>query len=149
MFCVSSTTIQGGLYVFQVYDQYSCSGTSLLLLSICQSVAIGWVYGSNPTSSSVLSLTRFLKLGTLCTTVVIAYVVLIRTTRAKPTIPVRLMSQDVVALAERLDDNSEQFCPLSLPIKLYTNYMVGSSKMSTQKKKARLLLNSLIMSTQL
>ncbi|KAJ0062292.1 hypothetical protein NL108_004769 [Boleophthalmus pectinirostris] len=36
----------GGLYVFQIYDHFSCSGASLLLLSICQSVAIGWVYGA-------------------------------------------------------------------------------------------------------
>nr|XP_046175454.1 sodium- and chloride-dependent GABA transporter 2-like isoform X1 [Oncorhynchus gorbuscha]XP_046175455.1 sodium- and chloride-dependent GABA transporter 2-like isoform X1 [Oncorhynchus gorbuscha] len=35
----------GGLYVFQIYDHYSCSGASLLLLSIFQSVAVGWVYG--------------------------------------------------------------------------------------------------------
>nr|XP_043905845.1 sodium- and chloride-dependent GABA transporter 2-like isoform X1 [Solea senegalensis] len=36
----------GGLYVFQIYDKYSCSGASLLLLSIFQSLAIGWVYGA-------------------------------------------------------------------------------------------------------
>uniref|UniRef100_A0A669BDY4 Transporter n=2 Tax=Oreochromis niloticus TaxID=8128 RepID=A0A669BDY4_ORENI len=35
----------GGLYVFQIYDHFSCSGASLLLLSIFQSLAIGWVYG--------------------------------------------------------------------------------------------------------
>ncbi|KAJ8253227.1 hypothetical protein GJAV_G00210490 [Gymnothorax javanicus] len=35
----------GGLYVFQVYDQFSCSGPSLLLLAIFQSVSVGWVYG--------------------------------------------------------------------------------------------------------
>uniref|UniRef100_A0A7N8XDK1 Transporter n=1 Tax=Mastacembelus armatus TaxID=205130 RepID=A0A7N8XDK1_9TELE len=35
-----------GLYVFQIYDHFSCSGASLLLLSIFQSVAIGWVYGT-------------------------------------------------------------------------------------------------------
>uniref|UniRef100_A0A671RTK3 Transporter n=1 Tax=Sinocyclocheilus anshuiensis TaxID=1608454 RepID=A0A671RTK3_9TELE len=34
----------GGLYVFQIYDNFSCSGASLLLLSVCQSVAIGWIY---------------------------------------------------------------------------------------------------------
>ncbi|CAG06703.1 unnamed protein product, partial [Tetraodon nigroviridis] len=34
----------GGIYVFQVYDHYSCSGATLLLLSIFQSVAIGWIY---------------------------------------------------------------------------------------------------------
>uniref|UniRef100_A0A8C6Q1N2 Transporter n=1 Tax=Nothobranchius furzeri TaxID=105023 RepID=A0A8C6Q1N2_NOTFU len=36
----------GGLYVFQIYDHFSCSGASLLLLSIFQSLAIGWVYGT-------------------------------------------------------------------------------------------------------
>ncbi|XP_067116061.1 sodium- and chloride-dependent GABA transporter 2-like isoform X2 [Osmerus mordax] len=35
----------GGLYVFQIYDHFSCSGASLLLLSIFQSLAVGWVYG--------------------------------------------------------------------------------------------------------
>uniref|UniRef100_A0A4W4GSV0 Uncharacterized protein n=1 Tax=Electrophorus electricus TaxID=8005 RepID=A0A4W4GSV0_ELEEL len=35
-----------GLYVFQVCDHYVCSGAILLLLSIFQSVAIGWVYGT-------------------------------------------------------------------------------------------------------
>ncbi|KAM6945317.1 sodium- and chloride-dependent GABA transporter 2-like [Aplochiton taeniatus] len=35
----------GGLYVFQIYDHFSCSGASLLLLSIFQSVAVGWFYG--------------------------------------------------------------------------------------------------------
>ncbi|XP_029030513.1 sodium- and chloride-dependent GABA transporter 2-like isoform X2 [Betta splendens] len=34
----------GGLYVFQIYDHFSCSGASLLLLSIFQAMAIGWVY---------------------------------------------------------------------------------------------------------
>ncbi|XP_066575597.1 sodium- and chloride-dependent GABA transporter 2 [Amia ocellicauda] len=38
---------QGGLYVFQIYDHYSCSGAVLLLLAICQCVAIGWVYGAD------------------------------------------------------------------------------------------------------
>jgi len=49
-------SIQGGLHVFQIYDHYSCSGASLLLLSIFQSVAIGWVYG---TSLSVTPLFLF------------------------------------------------------------------------------------------
>lgn len=43
-------SVQGGLYVFQIYDHFSCSGASLLLLSICQSVAIGWVYGTRAPS---------------------------------------------------------------------------------------------------
>lgn len=36
---------QGGLYVFQVFDYYACSGMTLLLIAILQSVGVGWVYG--------------------------------------------------------------------------------------------------------
>lgn len=43
----------GGLYVFQIYDHYSCSGASLLLLSIFQSVAVGWVYGPDRFVSNI------------------------------------------------------------------------------------------------
>uniref|UniRef100_A0A674ND66 Transporter n=1 Tax=Takifugu rubripes TaxID=31033 RepID=A0A674ND66_TAKRU len=37
----------GGLYIFQLFDYYSCSGMTLLLFAIFQSVCIGWVYGAN------------------------------------------------------------------------------------------------------
>nr|XP_057907112.1 sodium- and chloride-dependent GABA transporter 2-like [Doryrhamphus excisus] len=47
----------GGLYVFQIYDQFSCSGASLLLLSIFQSIAIGWVYGADSFSSNIKDMT--------------------------------------------------------------------------------------------
>ncbi|XP_061571610.1 sodium- and chloride-dependent GABA transporter 2-like [Cololabis saira] len=47
----------GGLYVFQIYDHFSCSGASLLLLSIFQSVAIGWVYGADRFSSNIKDMT--------------------------------------------------------------------------------------------
>lgn len=36
---------QGGLYIFQVFDYYACSGMTLLLIAILQSVGVGWVYG--------------------------------------------------------------------------------------------------------
>ncbi|XP_036413087.1 sodium- and chloride-dependent GABA transporter 2-like [Colossoma macropomum] len=45
-----------GLYVFQIYDHFSCSGASLLLLSIFQSVAIGWVYGPDRFSNNIKSM---------------------------------------------------------------------------------------------
>ncbi|XP_028260975.1 sodium- and chloride-dependent GABA transporter 2-like isoform X2 [Parambassis ranga] len=37
---------EGGLYIFQVFDYYACSGMTLLLFAILQSVCIGWVYGA-------------------------------------------------------------------------------------------------------
>ncbi|CDQ80082.1 unnamed protein product [Oncorhynchus mykiss] len=41
-----SISLQGGLYIIQLFDHYVCSGATLLLLSICQSFSIGWIYGA-------------------------------------------------------------------------------------------------------
>ncbi|XP_037552330.1 sodium- and chloride-dependent GABA transporter 2-like [Nematolebias whitei] len=49
----------GGLYVFQIYDHFSCSGASLLLLSIFQSLAIGWVYGADRFSADIRDMTGY------------------------------------------------------------------------------------------
>uniref|UniRef100_A0AAY4A8R0 Transporter n=1 Tax=Denticeps clupeoides TaxID=299321 RepID=A0AAY4A8R0_9TELE len=38
---------EGGPYIIQLFDHYVCSGATLLFLAICQSVAIGWVYGAD------------------------------------------------------------------------------------------------------
>uniref|UniRef100_A0A4W4F102 Transporter n=1 Tax=Electrophorus electricus TaxID=8005 RepID=A0A4W4F102_ELEEL len=38
---------EGGLYIFQLFDYYACSGMTLLLFAILQSVCVGWVYGSH------------------------------------------------------------------------------------------------------
>ncbi|XP_005166076.1 solute carrier family 6 member 22, tandem duplicate 1 isoform X1 [Danio rerio] len=38
---------EGGLYVFQLFDYYSCSGMTLLLFAIAQSICIGWFYGAD------------------------------------------------------------------------------------------------------
>uniref|UniRef100_A0A667WZF0 Transporter n=1 Tax=Myripristis murdjan TaxID=586833 RepID=A0A667WZF0_9TELE len=37
---------EGGLYILQLFDHYVCSGPTLLLLSISQSIIIGWIYGA-------------------------------------------------------------------------------------------------------
>ncbi|KAM6947914.1 sodium- and chloride-dependent GABA transporter 2-like [Lycodopsis pacificus] len=38
---------EGGLYIFQLFDYYACSGMTLLLFAILQSLCIGWVYGAD------------------------------------------------------------------------------------------------------
>ncbi|KAI4827652.1 hypothetical protein KUCAC02_031035 [Chaenocephalus aceratus] len=38
---------EGGLYFLQLFDHYVCSGSNLLLLSVFQSIAIGWIYGES------------------------------------------------------------------------------------------------------
>ncbi|PWA23076.1 hypothetical protein CCH79_00002459 [Gambusia affinis] len=38
---------EGGIYLLQLLDHHVCSGSTLLILSFCQSVSIGWVYGAD------------------------------------------------------------------------------------------------------
>ncbi|TRY55050.1 hypothetical protein DNTS_020780 [Danionella cerebrum] len=51
--CVASFLIglfmvtEGGLYVFQLFDYYACSGMTLLTFAILQSICVGWVYGAD------------------------------------------------------------------------------------------------------
>uniref|UniRef100_A0A8D2ZXY0 Transporter n=1 Tax=Scophthalmus maximus TaxID=52904 RepID=A0A8D2ZXY0_SCOMX len=42
-----SMVTEGGIYLLQLLDHHVCSGTTLILLSFCQSVSIGWVYGAD------------------------------------------------------------------------------------------------------
>jgi len=36
---------QGGIYLFELYNTYAASGVTLLWMAMCESIAIGWVYG--------------------------------------------------------------------------------------------------------
>lgn len=38
---------EGGLYIFQLFDYYACSGMTLLLFAMLQSGCMGWVYGAD------------------------------------------------------------------------------------------------------
>ncbi|TEA40376.1 hypothetical protein DBR06_SOUSAS23610004, partial [Sousa chinensis] len=38
---------EGGMYIFQLFDYYACSGTCLLFLSVFEVICIGWVYGAD------------------------------------------------------------------------------------------------------
>nr|UYG55591.1 GAT-2 [Macrophthalmus japonicus] len=39
--------MQGGMYVFQIFDSYSASGIILLTICCCECIVIGWVYGAD------------------------------------------------------------------------------------------------------
>ncbi|MGH0143692.1 UNVERIFIED_CONTAM: hypothetical protein FKN15_018549 [Acipenser sinensis] len=43
----NSPLYHGGLYLFQLFDYYACSGICLLFLSIVQCVCVAWVYGAD------------------------------------------------------------------------------------------------------
>ncbi|KAM9349949.1 sodium- and chloride-dependent GABA transporter 2-like [Symphorus nematophorus] len=38
---------EGGLYVFQLFDYYACSGIPLMVFSFMEAVCIGWAYGAD------------------------------------------------------------------------------------------------------
>ncbi|XP_077579794.1 sodium- and chloride-dependent GABA transporter 3-like [Stigmatopora nigra] len=38
---------EGGLYVFQLFDYYACTGIPLITFAIIESLCIGWIYGAD------------------------------------------------------------------------------------------------------
>uniref|UniRef100_A0A3Q2YJN7 Transporter n=1 Tax=Hippocampus comes TaxID=109280 RepID=A0A3Q2YJN7_HIPCM len=38
---------EGGLYVFQLFDYYACSGIPLIAIALLESLCIGWIYGAD------------------------------------------------------------------------------------------------------
>ncbi|XP_077396249.1 sodium- and chloride-dependent GABA transporter 3-like [Festucalex cinctus] len=52
LFCLACFLFQlimateGGMFVFQIFDYYACSGTCLLFLCVFKSLAMGWIFGT-------------------------------------------------------------------------------------------------------
>uniref|UniRef100_A0A3B4A6C5 Transporter n=1 Tax=Periophthalmus magnuspinnatus TaxID=409849 RepID=A0A3B4A6C5_9GOBI len=44
---------QGGAYLLQIFDHYVCSGPTLLLMAILQSIVISWIYGAERFSDNI------------------------------------------------------------------------------------------------
>ncbi|XP_077458901.1 solute carrier family 6 member 11a [Stigmatopora argus] len=44
---------QAGPYILQIFDHYVCSGPTLLIMAVFQSVAIGWIYGADRFSDNI------------------------------------------------------------------------------------------------
>ncbi|KAG8540540.1 hypothetical protein GDO81_019099 [Engystomops pustulosus] len=41
------SVLQGGMYIFQLFDYFASSGISLLFFGIFECICIGWVYGAD------------------------------------------------------------------------------------------------------
>lgn len=54
-----SMVTEGGMYVFQLFDFYSASGSALLWVALFESVAVGWVYGGDRFYDNMASMIGF------------------------------------------------------------------------------------------
>jgi len=45
--------LQAGVYIFELFNNYSVSGIAILWLALMESVGVGWVYGSDKAFENV------------------------------------------------------------------------------------------------
>ncbi|KAI2666902.1 Sodium- and chloride-dependent GABA transporter 2 [Labeo rohita] len=48
---------EGGMYVFQLFDNYACSGACLLILCVFESLAMGWIFGAKKMFDAIEDMT--------------------------------------------------------------------------------------------
>ncbi|XP_061639309.1 sodium- and chloride-dependent GABA transporter 2-like isoform X1 [Phyllopteryx taeniolatus] len=52
LFCLTCFSLQlvmiteGGMYIFQIFDYYACSGACILFLCVFESLTVGWIFGA-------------------------------------------------------------------------------------------------------
>ncbi|XP_073689372.1 sodium- and chloride-dependent GABA transporter 2-like [Garra rufa] len=51
---------EGGMYIFQLFDTYACSGACLLFLCIFESLAMGWIFGAERMFDAIEDMTSSL-----------------------------------------------------------------------------------------
>ncbi|XP_051952916.1 sodium- and chloride-dependent GABA transporter 2-like [Xyrauchen texanus] len=49
---------EGGMYVFQLFDYYACSGACLLFITVFESLAMGWIFGAERMFDAIEDMTK-------------------------------------------------------------------------------------------
>ncbi|XP_078143767.1 sodium- and chloride-dependent GABA transporter 2-like [Centroberyx gerrardi] len=47
---------EGGVYLFQLFDYYACSGMPLMFFAILETICMGWIYGADRYYSNVMDM---------------------------------------------------------------------------------------------
>ena len=59
-FIEAVTLLQGGIYVFNLFDIYSASGMTLMFANLFQTIGIGWFYGKFSFSKMISTIVKSL-----------------------------------------------------------------------------------------
>ncbi|XP_061683677.1 sodium- and chloride-dependent GABA transporter 2-like [Syngnathoides biaculeatus] len=63
LFCLTAFFFQlimiteGGMYIFQIFDYYACSGACILFVCVFESLAVGWIFGAERLCGAIKDMT--------------------------------------------------------------------------------------------